>query len=75
LALNRRNISGELYLMLLVTCSVQPLIAISQNRIATKYIKQNETENQYQILSNFKYYHLPFLSFFFLSEIAREVIN
>jgi hypothetical protein len=46
LGLNRCNISGELYLILLVTCPLKSLIAISQNRIASKYIKQNETENQ-----------------------------
>jgi hypothetical protein len=39
LTLNRHNISGELYLMLLVTCAVR-------SPIASKYIKQNETENQ-----------------------------
>jgi hypothetical protein len=45
--------------MLLDTYAVKPLISIFQNRIDSKYIKQNETENQlkrYQIISNFKYY-------------------
>ncbi len=49
LTLNRRNISVELYLMLLVTCAVKPLIAVSQNRKYIQhiqYIQQNETENQ-----------------------------
>ncbi len=33
LALNRCKIAGELYFMLLVTCAVKPLTAISQNRM------------------------------------------
>jgi hypothetical protein len=41
LGLNRCSNSGELYLT-----PLKSLIAISQNRIASKYIKQNETENQ-----------------------------
>jgi hypothetical protein len=54
--LKKLNNSGVLYFMLLDTCAVKPLLSISQNRSDSKYIKQNETENQLKILSNFKYY-------------------
>jgi len=54
---NRRNISAELYLMLLATCALNSLIAISQNRNASKS-KQEINWKIYKILSNFKYYQL-----------------
>jgi hypothetical protein len=53
LALNRRNVSGELYLMLLVTCAVQPLIAISQNGMHQNTLnKMKQKINQ----NNIKYF-------------------
>ena len=51
------NIFGELYFMLHVTSAVKPLITISQNGNASKYIKQNGTE-------------IKVLSLCFFSEIA-----